>query len=258
MNNHDHNSPTYNRALEIVNNFACNHRPTSCCCGVRGITGPTGPTGPSGGPTGPTGATGATGPTGPQGIQGVVGATGPAGPQGVQGLTGTTGPTGPTGPQGIQGIAGEIGPTGPIGPAGESGNGLAAFGGKYNNTVQTLALATGTPVTIDLPASMPTNNVQYTPVNSITVNETGNYEINYSANVTSTNSSTIALAVRNNNTEIDSATLTNIFSDGENAIYSGSVIVSLTAGDVIDMTLTSTEAATGSVNNATLSAKLLD
>lgn len=105
---------------------------------------------------------------------------------------------------------------------------------------------------------MPINGVTYTPANSITINETGDYEINYSANVTSTNSAAIALAVRENGTEIDSAILTNIFSDGENNIYSGSVIRTLQAGDVINMTLTSTEAATGSVNNATLSVKLLN
>ncbi len=105
---------------------------------------------------------------------------------------------------------------------------------------------------------MPNNNVQYTPANSITINEAGDYEINYSTNVTSTNSATISLAVRENGTEIDSTTQTNTFSDGENNIYSGSVIRTLQAGDVIDMTLTSTEAATGSANNATLSVKLLD
>ncbi len=189
-------------------------------------------------------------------MAGATGPTGPTGPQGIQGVAGATGPTGPTGPQGIQGAVGATGPTGPTGPAGE--NGLGAYGGKYNDTAQILALTNGVPTTIELPTDMPNNNVQYTPANSITINEAGDYEINYSANVTSTNSSTIALAVRDNGTAIDSATLTNTFSDGENNIYSGSVIRTLAAGDVIDMTLTSTEAATGSVNNATLSVKLLD
>lgn len=180
----------------------------------------------------------ATGPTGPQGIQG------PTGPQGPQGITGATGPTGATGA------------TGATGPSGESG--LGAYGGKYNDSPQILALTNGVPTTIEVPTAMPINSVAYAPANSITINEDGDYEINYSANVTSTNSATISLAVRENGTAIDSATLTNIFSDGENAIYSGSVIRTLTAGTVIDMTLTSTEAATGSVNNATLSVKLLN
>lgn len=41
MNNN--NNSAYNRALNIVNEFACNHKPSGCCCG-RTITGPTGPT----------------------------------------------------------------------------------------------------------------------------------------------------------------------------------------------------------------------
>lgn len=85
---------------------------------------------------------------------------------------------------------------------------------------------------------MTINNVQYTPTNSTTINEDGDYEINYSVNILSTNSATIALVVRRNNTEINSATLSNIFSDGENAIYSESLIITLAVGDIIDVTTT--------------------
>ena len=252
---------TYNKAVELVNDFACNYRPILCCCSCRSITGPTGPTGPAGGPTGPTGpqglqgTPGATGPTGPQGLQGTPGATGPTGPQGLQG---TPGATGPTGPQGLQGTPGTTGPTGPTGPAGAEGLGLASYGGRFNTTPQVLALTTGVPTTIELTTNMPINNITYNPANSITINDTGIYEVNYSANVTSTNSSTISLALRINNNPVNSATLTNVFSDGENAIYSGSVILALTSGDILNMALTSNEAATGSVINATLSAKLLN
>ena len=105
---------------------------------------------------------------------------------------------------------------------------------------------------------MPVNNVDYTNANSVTISEAGDYEINYSANLTSTNSATISLAVRENGTPIDSAMITNVFSDGENRIYSGSVIRTLAAGDVIDMVITPTGAATGSIINAALSVKLLD
>ena len=249
------------------------HMSGGCCLDVdrllalARVTGPTGPTGATGA-QGIAGATGAPGATGPQGVPGIQGPTGPTGPTGatgatgVQGLAGATGATGATGPQGLQGIQGIQGPTGPTGATGATGpsgeSGLGAYGGKYNDTAQILALTNGVPTTIEIPSVMPINGVQYTPANSITINESGDYEINYSANVTSTNSATIAIAVRENGTAIDSATLTNIFSDGENNIYSGSVIRTLQAGDVIDMTLTSTEAATGSVNNATLSVKLLN
>ncbi len=105
---------------------------------------------------------------------------------------------------------------------------------------------------------MPVNNVGYTTANSVTINEAGEYEINFSANVTSTNSATISLDVRDNGVAIDSAMITNTFSDGENRIYSGSVIRTLVAGDVIDMAITPIEVATGSINNAALSVKKLD
>ncbi len=119
-------------------------------------------------------------------------------------------------------------------------------------------MTAGNPTLIELPSTMPVNNVGYATINSVTVNEAGDYEINFSANVTSTNSATISLNVRDNGTIIDSASITNIFSDGENRIYSGSVIRTLAAGDVIDMVITPIEAATGSVNNAALSLKLLN
>lgn len=105
---------------------------------------------------------------------------------------------------------------------------------------------------------MPVDNVDYATANNVTINEEGDYEINFSANVTSTNSATISLAVRENGTPVDSAMITNTFADGENRIYSGSVIRTLAVGDVIDMVITPIEAATGSVNNAALSVKKLD
>ena len=182
-------------------------------------------------------ATGATGATGAQGL------VGPTGPQGIQGLTGPTGAT----------VA-----TGATGPAGESVAGLSAYGGKYNATQQTISLTASTPVNVELPTSMPSADVTYAPANSITIVEPGDYEINYLTNLTSTNSGTVELAVRNNSNNIASATLTNRFSDGENAIYSGSTIVTLATGDVIDMVVTSNEAVTGSINDATLSVKKLN
>lgn len=293
MNENDNNM-LYNKALEMINTFRKECKPINCCCcsktgptgptgpmgpqGTQGLQGPTGATGPQGlmgaiGPTGPQGVPGAQGPTGPQGIPGVQGTIGPTGPQGIPGIQGPTGPTGPQGLQGIQGIEGPIGPTGPqgvqglqgiqgpigpTGPAGEGQEGLFAYGGKYNDTIQLISLVAGIPNVIELPSTMPMQNVSYTPVNSIAIVEAGDYEINYSANVTSTNSSTITLAVRENGTPIDGAILRNVFSDGENAIYSGSIILSLAAGDILDMVITPVEAATGSIQNATLSVKALN
>ena len=233
-------------------NFVIPQGPT----GPTGITGPTGLQGEIGptGATGPQGLAGATGPTGATGPQGLVGATGPTGATGPQGLAGATGPTGATGPQGL---AGATGPTGATGPA----NGLNAYGGKYSDTPQTITLGIGTQSQIALPSTMPNLNTTYTPANSITVTEAGTYEINYYSNVSVALGTTVTLAVRNNGTNIPDTVISRVLSVGVGSIYSGSVIVTLTAGDVIDMAISALLAVgvtLGSGVNATLSVKKLD
>lgn len=128
------------------------------------------------------------------------------------------------------------GPTGPIGPTGPSA-GLSAYGGKYNNATQTLNLSIGTQTRLPLPSDMPNLNTTYTPNNSITVAQAGTYEINYFSNVSAALGTTVTLAVRNNGTNIPSTVLSRVLSVGVGSIYSGSVIVTLAAGDVIDIAI---------------------
>ena len=227
---------------------------------IIGQTGPTGPTGPSGGlpgATGPTGATGpqgiqgATGPTGATGPQGLAGATGPTGATGPQGIQGATGPTGATGPQGIQGATGPTGPTG----------GLNAYGGRYNTGVQTINISIGTATQVPLNETMPNLNTTYATANAITVTQAGTYEINYYSNMTAAVATTITTAVRNNGTNIPSTVISRVLSVGVGSIYSGSVIVTLTAGAVIDLAMTALLAVGVSLSsgvNATLSVKKLN
>ncbi len=160
-------------------------------------------------------------------------------------------PQGPTGPQGL------TGPTGATGPA----NGLNAYGGKYSNTPQTINLAIGTATQIPLANSMPNFNTTYTPANSITVTEAGTYEINYFSNVSVALGTTLTLAVRNNGTNIPATVISRILSVGVDSIYSGSVIVTLAAGAVIDMAISALLAVgvtLGSGVNATLSVKKIN
>ena len=253
-----------------------------------GATGPTGPAGPVG-PTGPTGATGpqgvqgiqglqgiqgipgatgptgATGPQGVQGIQGIPGVTGPTGATGEQGIQGATGPTGATGEQGIQGATGPTGATGEqgiqgvTGPTGATGTAdLNAYGGGYNTTPQTLNLTIGGTTQLPLPSAMPLKNVTNTPVNSLTVGATGVYEINYFSNVSAALGTTVTMSVRRNGTAIPQATISRVLSVGVSSLYSGSIIIALTAGDVIDMALSALLAVgitLGSGVNTTLTVK---
>ncbi len=251
--------------------------------GIQGIAGPTGPTGPQGlqgvpgeiGPTGPqglqgiqgvAGATGPTGPTGPQGLQGVqgvagpTGPTGPTGPQGIAGEVGATGPTGPTGPQGIAGEVGATGPTGPTGPAGEPAI-IEAYGGLFDTSVESLDLTPGTPTLIPLASVMPSSNVT-AGTNTLTIEETGVYEINYMLSGTAAlgNTGDITLSVQNNGVAIPSAEITQRVTTNDSVQMTGSTIVTLAEGDVLSLALESELTATFNLNadtNATLSVKKL-
>ncbi len=152
------------------------------------------------------------------------------------------------------------GPTGPTGPIGAA-NGLNAYGGRYNSTGGNISLGIATQSQIPLANTMPNLNTSYATANSITVNQSGIYEINYFTNISVTVGTTVTLAVRQNGSNIPATVVTRALSLGTSSIYSGSVIVSLTAGSVIDMAisaLVSVSATLGSGNSANLTVKKLN
>lgn len=152
---------------------------------------------------------------------------------------------------------GATGPTGPTGPAA----GLNAYGGKYNNTTQTINLGIGTQSQIPLSTNMPNLNTTYATANSITVTTGGTYEINYFSNMSAAIATTLTMAVRANGTNIPSTVISRALSVGTSSIYSGSTIVTLTAGSVIDMAISALLAVgvtLGSGVNATLTVKKLN
>lgn len=149
------------------------------------------------------------------------------------------------------------GPTGPTGPS----NGLSAYGGKYNNTSQTLNLVIGSATQIPLANNMPNLNTTYAPVNSIRVSQAGTYEINYFSNVSATVGTTVTQAVRVNGTNIPSTIISRALSVGVGSTYTGSTIVTLAANDVIDMAISAILAVgltLGSGVNATLTIKKIN
>ena len=241
--------------------FEQEYRPCcACCCSCcRGTAGPTGPTGPQGvpGPTGPTG------PQGPQGIPGI----------GLPGPTGATGPQGATGAMGIAGPVGATGPTGPIGPTGPEGPaGTTVCGGLYNASTQLVFFtAPNTYVQLRLNTPTPLRNVAAPGNNTLVIQESGDYEINYNVLLNTSRAVTAAIAVRRNGTAIaatrGSQTLavdstTTISYDGR---LSASTIVTLDAGDVIDLALSvvntlpaGLDAIVNGNANATLTVKKLD
>jgi len=245
--------------------------------GATGSTGPTGPMGPMGFPGSP-GPTGPTGPAGPTTVDvGITTTTEPgtlasvtnsgdnqnaifdfAIPAGATGPTGLAGATGPTGPTGLAGATGPTGPTGLAGATGPTGpaNGLNAYASRFSDTPQTINLTLGGTSQIALPTTGPVLNATYTPTNAITISQTGTYQIDYLLNASAALGTTVTFSVRRNGTNIPGATISRVLAVGVGSIYNGSIIVNLTAGDVIDEALSALIAVgitLGAGTNATLS-----
>ncbi|KYG33384.1 BclA C-terminal domain-containing protein [Alkalihalobacillus trypoxylicola] len=101
---------------------------------------------------------------------------GPPGATGPQGPPGTPGPTGPTGPG-----VGATGPTGPTGPPGPTGSGITSFASVFR-----VDPGTGTDTIPGNTAIVFTNGFEVgtaftftPPSDTIIINETGFYEINF-------------------------------------------------------------------------------
>ncbi|PGC23247.1 collagen-like repeat preface domain-containing protein [Bacillus wiedmannii] len=191
----------------------------SGCLG-GGATGATGATGPQG----PAGAQGATGPQGPAGAQG---ATGPQGPQGAQGPAGVQGATGPQGPQGIQGPTGAQGATGATGATGAAGTPIpvtiAAIG---NSNPQTISPGTN----IQFNQVFELTNVSFNDTSdTLTILETGVYDISFSASTTFPGSSPFGFGISFNGQPPNRNFSTNVIGSA----VSFSTIVTLQAGTTI-------------------------
>lgn len=246
-----------------------------------GPTGPTGPTGPANGTitvrnttTAEAGTPASVTNAGdernvildfviPKGYDGIDGATGPTGPTGTAGITGPTGPTG---------LTGAIGPTGATGPTGPTGSAIGVYGGLYNSSSQLVFFtAADTYVKLNLNTALPSNQVTPNANSTITVNETGTYEINYNILMSTSAAVDVSAAVRNNGTVIPqtrgSQTLT--IDDTTTLAYDGrlscSTIVNLTAGDILDLVVlvlrtlpTGLDAAVNGNANCTLTIKKIN
>lgn len=167
---------------------------------------------------------------------------------------GPFGPAWPAAPRDLQGIPW---PAVTARPA----NGLNAYGILYSTTPQTLNLTAGETVQIPLATGGPAKNTAYVPVNGIVVTNTGIYEINYAAALTAALATTILFSVRVNGAKIPSATISRALEAGTGSLFIGNTIVALTAGSVVDLSLSAPMAVGITLNsgvNATLTVKQLD
>ncbi|KAA0770996.1 collagen-like protein [Bacillus sp. BB51/4] len=155
---------------------------------------------------GATGATGATGPQGPAGATGATGAQGPAGATGAQGPAGATGATGATGAAGT-----------PIPVT------IAAIG---NSNPQTISPGTN----IQFNQVFELTNISFNDTSdTLTILETGVYDISFSASTTFPGSSPFGFGISFNGQPPNRNFSTNVIGSA----VSFSTIVTLQAGTTI-------------------------
>ena len=251
-----------------------------------------------GGVTGPTGATGATGPAptlvaGPvetldSGVPATVSVTPIMGATGSYQISfgipeGPTGPTGEAGPavtlqagavtdlpsgspatatvtpvmgaENTYEIALGI-PAGPTGPA----DGLVAYAGLYDtdNTVDVTTNAASQETQIPLDESLPEKNATASG-NQITVDQQGDYEISYTATVTTTTGAgSTNVFARTAGSELGSSVSTFSLQNNQAFTFTKTTIATLDAGETVDLAITPTAQATFTISNVSLIVKKLD
>ena len=94
---------------------------------------------------------------------------------------------------------------------------------------------------------MPETGVTYTPSNSITVTDAGDYEIYYSITLTPDTADTITVAPRVNNTDVAGSSSTYTLDADEQSTFTKSTIATLSASDVVDLAVTATQSVTAPV-----------
>ena len=157
------------------------------------------------------------------------------------------------------GATGPQGPQGETGPQGPAGGGLASYGGLYSTATDTLSLTTSN-LTVTLGTGMPAKDVTY-GTNTITVQNDGDYELNYGIIGSTDPAATITLAVAQGGTPITGATVTRVYDQAQNISHNGSAIVTLSSGDVLSLVVSATVTSTFTPNqnvNAYLSVKQLN
>jgi hypothetical protein len=117
--------------------------------------------------------------------------------------------------------------------------GLNAFGGIYNNLDNSISGIAGVPVLVEMPFNTPSKKLSFTTPNSITIVETGSYYITYEMLASFSVAANLTVTLRANGTNITSTETSISVGAVAPVYYSGTAILDLTAGTVIDMAVIS-------------------
>lgn len=175
----------------------------------------------------------------------------PKGEKGDQGVAGERGERGIAGPVGPAGLQGEVGPTGPMCPAGTSS--LDAFAFLYKDNGNSYSLTPNTPNQIDLGQTSQIKNVDTTFTNTIKIQNTGVYKIDYFFEAKDSANANVLLEVRKENITVNGTKITKEVNNQNYVSFTGSIITMLNKNDKIDLALSSTVSVTLTPNDDTSS-----
>jgi hypothetical protein len=177
----------------------------------------------------------------------IAGEIGAPGIQGLIGLTGATGPTGSTGPQGLQGAPGTNGFNGQNGI-----NGLVPAYGSFRDTTTQQVDFVNTPKAMTFNQithgvnGVTANGVSVEFGSRITVARTGTYNIQFSAQLTKTDSGNDIMDIwlRRNGVDVPLSNSEITITASLRQVATSNFIIDLTAGDYVEIMYSSADIAT--------------
>jgi len=176
-----------------------------------------------------------------------------AGEIGAQGPTGLTGPIGSVGPQGIQGVQGVPGTNGLNGQNGQNGiNGLVPAYGSFRDTTTQQVDAVNTPKAMTFNQITPglngvsANGVSVQFSSHIVVARTGTYNIQFSAQLTKTDSGNDIMDIwlRKNGVDVPLSNSEITITASLRQVATSNYIIDLAAGDYVELMYSSADIAT--------------
>ncbi len=151
------------------------------------------------------------------------------------GATGPAGPTGPTGPEGTIGATGPIGPTGATGPTGPSGTNPAVFAYKYNDEGNTKELTANQTEQVDLAINSEASGISVTLENSMIINTTGIYKIEYFFSGSISENAALVIELENNGISINGSEISKDAIANTDTDFHGAVVLEANQNDVINI-----------------------
>lgn len=144
----------------------------------------------------------------------------------------------PKGEKGEIGPKGDIGPTGPQGLVGTAI--LDSYASLYEDNGNSYMLTANTPNQVELSKNSQVKNMDISFTNTVKVQNTGIYKIDYFFSSVASAQSNISIELRKENVTINGTKITRKVNNQEYVWFNGSIIVSLNKSEKVDLAVSST------------------